>query len=341
VAIPQSTRPATTIAAPGRSAEPVRTWVGRTTWAAARPTEDTTSRRRARRAERSWLRRRRDTRGDVPAPVRGCRGVVILVVVAWNAEPVRAGRAGTATGPAGSALRRTGELPRSRRRYSRTLRASHSRDDPDLNRSRHSFVRPPTLLRRDQVTVRWIFLSRGPSHSQRKIVCNSPSTSSPSCRGIATEEAVSAERTCAHGLRSPTSECLHFHDSSTSRSSAASISAATLLAPARLLGGRCRRWCAARRTRPPAHSLPSAPRAPSAVMSTSCVRRSVCTTSVRIGEGSVRSPHEQLALCEPTAEAIELRRPVEMARGNSEGRVELVQMPATDVAAPVCSTNFN
>jgi hypothetical protein len=173
------------------------------------------------------------------------------------------------------------------------------------------------------------------------MLARAAAASSPSCRGIATEEAVSAERTCAHGLRSPTSECLHFHDSSTSRSSAASISAATLLAPARLLGGRCRRWCAARRARPPAHSLPSAPRAPSAVMSTSCVRRSVCTTSVRIGEGSVRSPHEQLALCEPTAEAIELRRPVEMARGNSEGRVELVQMPATDVAAPVCSTNFN
>ena len=41
MAIAHRTRPATTIAAPGRSAEPLRTWaLGRTTWVAERPTAD-------------------------------------------------------------------------------------------------------------------------------------------------------------------------------------------------------------------------------------------------------------------------------------------------------------
>ena len=47
--------------------------------------------------------------------------------------------------------------------------------------------------------------SRGPSNSHKKIVCSDPRASFPSSSGMVTELAVRAERTCAQGLRSPSS----------------------------------------------------------------------------------------------------------------------------------------
>ena len=58
-----------------------------------------------------------------------------------------------------------------------------------------------------QITLTKTVRSRGPSNSHKNTACRSPSASLPSTSGIVSEEAISAARTCDHGLRSPSCTC--------------------------------------------------------------------------------------------------------------------------------------